>query len=108
MIIFAKKANKYVFDVALPVMLFKDIASADMTSQFDLKFVLYCMLVTIFMFSVIWVLTEIFMKDDTMKGSFVQARAVAVRLFLEWHLYRICIQIPDGAAYDSCCVPFLI
>lgn len=69
---FAKKANKYVFNVALPVMLFKDIASADMTSQFDLKFVLYCMLVTIFMFSAIWVLTEIFMKDDTMKGSFVQ------------------------------------
>ena len=69
---FAKKANKYVFDVALPVMLFRDIASADMTSQFDAKFVFYCMFVTIFMFVAIWVLTEIFMKDDTMKGSFVQ------------------------------------
>lgn len=69
---FAKKANKYVFNVALPVMLFRDIASADMTSQFDAKFVFYCMFVTIFMFVAIWVLTEIFMKDDTMKGSFVQ------------------------------------
>ena len=70
---FANVANKYVFKVALPVLLFRDLAAADFKSQFDVKFVLYCMIVTTIMFSVIWILTEIFMKDDTEKGAFVQA-----------------------------------
>lgn len=70
---FANAANKYVFKVALPVLVFKDLANADFKSQFDISFVLYCMIVTTVMFSAIWILTEIFMKDDTMKGAFVQA-----------------------------------
>lgn len=70
---FVNVANKYVFRVALPVLVFKDLAVADFKSQFDVKFVLYCMIVTTIMFSVIWILTEIFMKDDTEKGAFVQA-----------------------------------
>ena len=69
---FVNKANKYVFNVALPVLLFRDIAESDMTAQFDGGFVLYCMIVTTIMFGVTWILTELFMKDDTMKGSFVQ------------------------------------
>lgn len=69
---FVNKANKYVFNVALPFLLFKDISGADMTSQFDIRFVLYCMLVTTAFFGIVWIGTEIFMKDDTQKGSFVQ------------------------------------
>ena len=70
---FANVANKYVFKVALPVLLFRDLAAADFKSQFDVKFVLYCMIVTTIVFSGIWICTEIFMKDDTQKGAFVQA-----------------------------------
>ena len=70
---FASKANKYVFKVALPVLLFRDLSATDFKSQFDAKFVIYCMVVTILMFSIIWILTEIFMKDESMKGAFVQA-----------------------------------
>ena len=70
---FVNVANKYVFRVALPVLVFKDLAAADFKSQFDVKFVLYCMIVTTIMFSVIWIMTEIFMKDDAEKGAFVQA-----------------------------------
>ena len=69
---FVSKANKYVFHVALPVLLFQQISSADMTSQFDIRFVLYCMLATTAFFVIIWVVTELLMKDDTQKGSFVQ------------------------------------
>jgi malate permease and related proteins len=68
---FASKANKYVFKVALPVLLFRDLSATDFKSQFDAKFVIYCMVVTILMFSIIWILTEIFMKDESMKGAFV-------------------------------------
>ncbi len=69
---FVNKANKYVFNVALPFMVFEDIAGGDIKSRFDIKFVLYCMIVTVVCFLLVWLLAEIFMKDDTMKGSFVQ------------------------------------
>lgn len=69
---FVNKANKYVFLVALPAMLFKDISQSNVKTDFDIRFVLYCMVVTTICFVVIWLLTELFMKDDTMIGSFVQ------------------------------------
>ncbi len=70
---FVRKANKYVFHVALPVLLYKDLSKADFVSQFDITFVLFCVLVTTIMFLGVWGLTELFMKEDTMKGAFVQA-----------------------------------
>lgn len=69
---FANVANKYVFKVALPLLLFKDLSGADFYSKFDVRFVAYCAIVTIVMFGSVWVLTDIFMKDKTMRGSFIQ------------------------------------
>ena len=69
---FVNKANKYVFIVALPAMLFKDIAQSNVKRDFDISFVLFCMIVTTICFVAIWLLSELFMKDDTMKGSFIQ------------------------------------
>ena len=64
---FANVANRYVFKVALPVL-----SKSDFKSQFEPKFVLYCSIVTILMFSLVWIFTEILMKDDTQKGAFIQ------------------------------------
>jgi predicted permease len=88
---FATVANRYVFKVSLPVLLFRDLSVANFKSDFDLKFVLFCCIVTILMFSITWILTEIFMKDDSMKGAFIQAscRSSAAILgiaFIEKHL----------------------
>ena len=47
---FCAVANKYVFKVALPLLLFKDIAETDLRTDFNLTFVLYCMIVTTVMF----------------------------------------------------------
>ncbi len=47
---FVSKANKYVFHVALPVLLYKDLSKADFVSQFDIAFVLFCVIVTTIMF----------------------------------------------------------
>lgn len=69
---FVNKANKYVFHVALPFLLFKDIAEADMRSGFDIRFVLYCMLVTVVCFAGIWLVSEKFIKKEEIIGSFVQ------------------------------------
>ena len=64
---FANVANRYVFKVALPVLLFRDLSKSDFKSQFEPKFVLYCSIVTILMFSLVWIFTELLMKDDTQK-----------------------------------------
>lgn len=70
---FLSAGNKFVFSVALPALLFRDISGADIRNVFDLKYVLYCMIVTSLMFWGIWLFTEIFMKDKSMIGAFVQA-----------------------------------
>lgn len=72
---FNQSADKYVFKVALPILLFKDIATADIRANFDLKFFLFCIIVTTIMFLGTWLLTTIFMKDKSMVGAFVQASA---------------------------------
>ena len=62
---FTSVADKYVFKVALPVLLFKDIATTNIRQCFDLKFVLFCSLATISMFLIIWLFATIFIKDKT-------------------------------------------
>lgn len=69
---FANTANKLVFNITLPVMVFGDLAQADFMSEFNPKFVLYCMLVTLISILAIWFLTEKIMKDEAGKGSFIQ------------------------------------
>lgn len=69
---FVSVADKLVFKIALPVMVFKDIAGADLFKDFNFGFVLFCFLGTCIFFFVIWLLAEIFIKDKSMIGSFVQ------------------------------------
>lgn len=69
---FAKKANSFNFKVTLPALLFQDIASSDMRSNFDLRFVLFCAVVTSICFWGIWGLAKIFLKDNSIRGAFVQ------------------------------------
>ena len=70
---FTKIADKYVFTVALPVLVFKDLTENDIRSRFNGGYVLFCFLVTLFMILAIWGLTELFMKNESEKGAFVQA-----------------------------------
>lgn len=72
---FTKIADKYVFKIALPALLFLDIATADITEDFNMKFILFCMLATIFMFLAVWLLSWLFLKDKSMVGAFAQASA---------------------------------
>lgn len=72
---FIKIADKYVFKVALPVLLFKQVATADIHSDFQWKFVIFCMAVTTVMFLGIWGAARIFLKDKSLVGAFAQAAA---------------------------------
>ncbi len=70
---FAKAADKFVFYAALPALVFRDLSEADISHGFDGRFVLYCAITTTVVILLIWGLTEIFMKNESMKGAFVQA-----------------------------------
>ena len=72
---FVRVANKYVFIVALPVMLFRDIAGSDVRKDMNVKFFLFCMIVTIIMFFLVWGIAKLTLKDKTMVGAFAQAGA---------------------------------
>lgn len=70
---FASKANKFNFNVTLPALVFQDIASTDMRQNFDLRFVLFCAIVTSICFWGVWGGAKLFLKDKEIRGAFVQA-----------------------------------
>lgn len=70
---FVTVANKFNFNVTLPALVFKDLAAADIRQDFDPGYVLFCACVTSISFFCIWGLTRFFMKDESMRGAFVQA-----------------------------------
>ena len=72
---FVTVSNKYVFNVALPVMLFRDISSSNVSEDMSVKFFLFCMLVTIIMFLGVWGLAVLTIKDKTLVGAYAQAGA---------------------------------
>lgn len=69
---FVSIADKLVFRIALPVLVFLDIASADLSKDFEWRFVLFCFAGTCVFFGVIWLFAELFIRDKKMIGSFVQ------------------------------------
>lgn len=70
---FCKVSNKFVFHIALPILLFRDIASTDIHQVFNIRFLLFCMIVTTICFFTIWGLAKVFIKDKSITGAFVQA-----------------------------------
>lgn len=70
---FATVANRFNFKITLPILLFKDLASADILGSFDGAYVLFCMVVTSVCFWSIWGLAKVLIKDKKIVGAFVQA-----------------------------------
>lgn len=70
--VFCKYSDKLVFHLALPVMLVLDIGSKDIYSEFDGKYLLFCALVTTFVFASIWIGARVLLKDKNLVGEFVQ------------------------------------
>lgn len=70
---FVAMDNKFVFHVALPVQLFRDIATMDVRASFDGPYVLFCATVTTASILFIWGLARLLLKDKHIVGEFVQA-----------------------------------
>ena len=70
---FVTVANKFNFKVTLPFMLFKDIAGVDIKQVFDIKYVLFCAIVSTICFWTVWGVAKLLVRDKTIRGAFVQA-----------------------------------
>ncbi len=70
---FVNVANKLNFKVTLPIMLFMDISAVDVRQAFDAKYILFCAGATVVCFWSIWGLAKLLVKDNSIRGAFVQA-----------------------------------
>lgn len=70
--VFAAKMNKFVFLVPLPVLLFEQLATVDFSEVWDIKFILFCFVVTAISIT-ISTLVSLLWKDRSIKGEFIQA-----------------------------------
>lgn len=70
--VFATKMNKFVFLVPLPVLLFEQLATVDFSEVWDIKFILFCFVVTAISIT-ISTLISLLWKDRSIKGEFIQA-----------------------------------
>ena len=70
--VFAAKMNKFVFLVPLPVLLFEQLATVDFSEVWDIKFILFCFVVTAISIK-ISTLISLLWKDRSIKGEFIQA-----------------------------------
>ena len=69
---FSNTADKFVFKVCLPCMLFLNLAETNIRENFDVSYFGYCFVVSLVSIIAIWFLAKHLLKDKTMVGAFVQ------------------------------------
>ncbi len=70
--VFASKMNKFVFLVPLPAMLFADLATVDFSQAWNIKFVLFCFVITLVSIGLA-ALVSFLWRDKSIQGEFIQA-----------------------------------
>ncbi|MGN1023690.1 MAG: AEC family transporter, partial [Lachnospiraceae bacterium] len=70
---FAEKLNNFVFRIALPVLLFQDLAEADFFAVWDGRYVLFCFLATLISIALMSVVGRFLVRDVPARGEFIQA-----------------------------------
>ena len=65
--------NKFVFNAALPVLVFKDLADQNFAETWNGKFVLFCFVVTSISIAFIALLSKWIVKDRAKRGEFIQS-----------------------------------
>lgn len=69
---FTNVADRLVFKVALPVMLFLEVAKSGGTDVFDAKFILYCAGGIVATFLLLCAIVPLFVKSNDKRGAFIQ------------------------------------
>ena len=92
--VFAAKMNKFVFLVPLPVLLFEQLATVDFSEVWDIKFILFCFVVTAISIT-ISTLISLLWKDRSIKANLYRRLTGAVRRFLVLRLSRIFTELRE-------------
>lgn len=69
---FTNKLNKFVFNAALPALLFKDLSSVDFQQVWNGKFVLFCVIVTCVSILISMGISFLW-RDRSIQGEFIQS-----------------------------------
>ena len=69
---FASKMNTFVFMVPLPALVFEDVATIAIDEIWNLKFILFCLVITILGILIVTIIS-MFWKDRSVRGEFIQA-----------------------------------
>lgn len=69
---FSNIADKLVFKICLPCMLFLNLSETNIQKEFDASYIGYCSAVTLLSILSIWFAAKRLMKDKSMVGAFVQ------------------------------------
>lgn len=64
--------NKFVFKIALPVLLFEDLSTQDFAGTWNGKFVLFCFVVTLLSILLISLISLFLVKNKSERGEFIQ------------------------------------
>lgn len=70
---FVTVANKFVFKVCLPCMVFLDLAQINIQQEFDGAYIGFCAVVTLISILGTWAMAKLCLKDKSEVGAFVQA-----------------------------------
>ena len=91
---FAEKMNKFVFLVPLPVLLFSDLATVDFEEVWNIRFVIFCFIVTFISIAIVSGISFLW-KDRTIQGEFIQSSYRTVRHCWELHLFRMFMEMQE-------------
>ena len=69
--VFVRKLNAFVFKVALPVLVFYDLCQEDFYTVWDMKYVVFCFLATLFSIGLA-IIVSFLLRDKSQQGEFIQ------------------------------------
>lgn len=89
---FAEKMNKFVFLVPLPVLLFSDLATVDFEEVWNIRFVIFCFIVTFISIAIVSGIS-FYGKTGLFRESLSSHPIGAVRHFWELLSFRISMEM---------------
>ncbi len=69
---FVDSTSKFVFNVSLPVLIFLKLYNVDLSSEFDIPFILFVVISTLVLFGLSWMISIYLCEDTNNRGVFIQ------------------------------------
>lgn len=69
---FVDSTSKFVFNVSLPALIFLKLYDIDLSSEFDIPFILFIVISTLLLFVVSWIVAIYAVKNISDRGVFIQ------------------------------------